>query len=203
MKPAEEIHVVAKNFAVWQAFDPQSKVDCTSSAVLLPDVGWAVVDPLALAPAALAELTAAAPITAVFCTSCNHERFCREFSLQSEVPLFAPEEALIEFRWENGLALCDGTPPVPGVLPITLEGGAIGETACWFEDAAVIVVGDAIINLESTGLALLPAKYCSSQKSLAVSLEKLLRYPFKTLSFAHGPPLVANPKERLADLLNE
>ncbi len=202
MSPATEVQFVSDQFAVWQAYDPDARVECMSSAVRVHDAGgWAVVDPIPLSMDAVEDLAKIAPPIAVLCTSCNHERSCAAFAGQHNLPLFAPEEAIHEFGWANSQPLHEGEQPIPGVEPIALPGAAVGEMAIWFEHAAVMVVGDAIIHLNSTGLALLPPKYCTSQKLLKVSLQKLLRYPFQILSFAHGLPLVANPGKRLAALL--
>jgi glyoxylase-like metal-dependent hydrolase (beta-lactamase superfamily II) len=87
-------------------------------------------------------------------------------------------------------------------VPLQLPGGAPGETAFyWNENGGVIILGDAIINLEATGLILLPDKYCTNPKHLAQSLEKLTSLPVKTLTFAHGLPITEQAAGRLSSLV--
>jgi hypothetical protein len=66
-----------------------------------------------------------------------------------------------------------------------------------------MVIGDALINFDPYGFALLPAKYCSNFKLMRRSLSKLLDYSFDQMFFAHGMPILAHARERLEFLLNE
>jgi hypothetical protein len=65
----------------------------------------------------------------------------------------------------------------------------------------VICVGDALIHLESHGFSMLPEKYCADPKILRRSLQKLLRLPWQVMTFAHGLPLVVQPRQKLEQLL--
>jgi hypothetical protein len=58
-----------------------------------------------------------------------------------------------------------------------------------------------MIHLPSTGFSLLPGKYCADEKLMHTSLQKLLRWQFRILTFAHGLPIVNNPRPRLESLL--
>lgn len=90
----------------------------------------------------------------------------------------------------------------PELTPITIDGAVAGETALFFAgDGGTIVVGDALINVEPYGFALLPKKYCSDQEEMRRSLWQLLNFSFERLLFAHGYPLVASTQERLEEVL--
>src|SRR3712207_7604903 len=52
----------------------------------------------------------------------------------------------------------------------------------------------------SYGFALLPAKYCTSQKQMRRSLRKLLDYEFERIVFAHGFPVVTRSEEHTSEL---
>ncbi len=83
---------------------------------------------------------------------------------------------------------------------IPLPGGGPGETA-FLAPEGYLFLGDAVINLESHGLALLPKKYCRNERENRASLQKLLDSEFSIVSFAHGTPLRRQAKERLRALL--
>ena len=90
---------------------------------------------------------------------------------------------------------------VEGVLTvITLPGAAPGEIAI-HDSRGWLILGDALIHLEHEGLAVLPDKYCSDVRELRRSLQKLLRFDFEVLTFAHGLPLVSRARPRLEALL--
>jgi glyoxylase-like metal-dependent hydrolase (beta-lactamase superfamily II) len=93
----------------------------------------------------------------------------------------------------------DGESLPGGVEAISLDGFGPGETAFWRE--GVLIAGDALIHLPPYGFSMLPDKYCADPKKGRESLKKLLRLPVETLAFAHGLPIVANARERLAGLL--
>ena len=82
---------------------------------------------------------------------------------------------------------------------ISLEGFGPGEMAFWRQ--GVLIVGDALIHAAPYGFSVLPAKYCEDAEAGRESLKKLLRYPVEILMFAHGLPIVARARERLAGLV--
>jgi hypothetical protein len=85
-----------------------------------------------------------------------------------------------------------------------IDGAPVGEIAIHLEDRnGTMVIGDALINFEPYGFALLPPKYCTDAKVMRRSLAKLLDYSFERMLFAHGLPILAGARERLAQLLNE
>ena len=75
----------------------------------------------------------------------------------------------------------------------------MGETALWWD--GVLVIGDALIHVAPYGFAMLPEKYCADAKAGRESLKKLLRYPVEVMTFAHGMPIVAGARERLAGVV--
>jgi glyoxylase-like metal-dependent hydrolase (beta-lactamase superfamily II) len=64
-----------------------------------------------------------------------------------------------------------------------------------------MIVGDALINLEPYGFTFLPGKYCSNEKEMRRSLQKLLDYKAERILFAHGTPILSGVSDRLRDLL--
>ena len=137
-------------------------------------------------------------------TNGNHARAAAEFRRRHQVPLASTDAA----QAGTGLALDhlispDGGPVFGGVFEaIPLPGGAPGEVALYRPDGGgLLIVGDAVINLPSFPLALLPAKYCTDPKQLRRSVSALLDRPFSKLLFAHGEPVLSDARTRLAAML--
>ena len=187
----------------WEAYDPISKVDLCASAVSLGGQLY-FVDPFPLAKNALAELLAGRTPAGIVVTNGNHARAAEEFRHRYRVPLALHEDARAETGLEPDVTIPrEGGPIFNGAFEaIPLPGGAPGEVALYRSDAGgLLIVGDAIINLPSFPLALLPAKYCTDQKQLLRSMTPLLERPFSKMLFAHGEPLLANAHARLAAIL--
>ena len=85
---------------------------------------------------------------------------------------------------------------------MTIDGAAPGEIALFWAGAGTLIVGDALINFEPAGFALLPAKYCTNQRTMRRSLRKLLDCQAERIFFAHGSPITTRASERLRQLLD-
>jgi glyoxylase-like metal-dependent hydrolase (beta-lactamase superfamily II) len=96
----------------------------------------------------------------------------------------------------GGTKICDDL----GVIAI--EGAVAGEIALHHPlNGGTLLVGDALINFEPLGLAMLPRKYCLNEKQLRQSLQKLLTRPAERMLFAHGTPILSDANARLRRLL--
>ncbi len=201
MKPAGEIQWLNARAAYWEQYDSKSRVDCSSSGLRL-DTGWYLFDPIPLEPSALEELLTGDLIAAVCCTSTNHERACVDFVRLSSCRLLSSVETASEFGWTNAEIISEGSLIDGEIEVVQMTGAAPGEVA--FVDTAHqhAIVGDAIVNLPATGLALLPDKYCTNPRALRDAIRNLLHYPLKLLTLAHGSPLVGDVNVRLAALLS-
>jgi hypothetical protein len=90
----------------------------------------------------------------------------------------------------------------PGLTALAIDGAPSGEIALYYDaDGGTMVMGDALINFEPHGFALLPAKYCRDFKLMRRALPRLLEYPFERMLFAHGTPLLVGAHRRLEQLL--
>ena len=185
---------------LWQAYDPAVKADLSSSAAQSGGRLF-LIDPIPLAPAPLAELTAHGSVAGVLVTSSNHPRAAAAFAQQLGATIFAAEPVSHQFGDAKTQSIAGGE-IMPGVAAIPIEGAASGEMAFHFPDSGgTVVIGDALINFEPYGFTLLPAKYCSNQKQMRGSLRQLLDWPFERLLFAHGPPILSSAQARLETLL--
>ena len=187
----------------WEAYDPASKVDLSASALAWEGRLY-FVDPFPLAKPALAELLVGAAPAGIVVTNGNHARAAEEFRRRFKVPLALHVDA----RPETGLEPDEVIGPGGGAVfggafeAIPLPGGAAGELALYRPDeGGLLIVGDAMINLPSFPLALLPDRYCSDHKQLRRSVTGLLDRPFSKMLFAHGAPLLSNAHARLAAML--
>jgi len=198
---APELAQVRPGIWVWQAYDPTVKTDLFSTAISTTS-GPCLVDPIPLAEPALGALSKVIPIAAVIVTNANHERACLNYSDRFSVPVLGHPESLASIkpgRSGDLSAIASKT----GLEPIEIEGAVAGEIAIYHRsNGGTLIVGDALINLESYGFTFLPSKYCLDQKLMRRSLRKLLPLPVERILFAHGNPLVSKAGERLRELLN-
>lgn len=200
MRPVPEIQRVNERLVFWQGYDASVKTDLSSNA-FLTDQGFVLVDPIPLAGEAFEELSGISKIAAIFLTSSNHERDALDFKAKTGVRIHAhadakPEITIAVDEWVQDCA------SVAGLNAIRLPGFATGETALYSPVArGTVMMGDALINLDATGFAILPDKYCDAPKLGRESLRKLLQFDFEVMTFAHGLPIIQGAKQKLEFLL--
>ncbi|SDU22257.1 Metallo-beta-lactamase superfamily protein [Verrucomicrobium sp. GAS474] len=199
---AESVEQVTPRLLFWSAYDPACKAVLCAKA-WLGEKGWLFIDPIEADGEELEAALGGHPTFAVVLTNGNHARAAEGFRRRFGIPIHAHADAVEEL----GIVVDHpfaGEEAVGGLLAIPIPGGGAGETAFHApDDGGVLFLGDAVINLEETGLALLPKKYCLNEKASRASLKQLLRLDFSLITFAHGTPLRIQAKERLRLLLNE
>ena len=85
---------------------------------------------------------------------------------------------------------------------IGIEGAAPGEIALHYAgNGGTLIVGDALVNFEPYGFSFLPPKYCSNEKQMRGSLQKLSHHKAERILFAHGTPILSSASERFRGLL--
>ena len=200
MRPVDEIQRVNDRIVFWQGYDPSLKVDLSSHACLTTQ-GWVLVDPIPLREEVLDEFLGSERIAAIVLTNANHERAASEYQNKSKTQIIAHQGAHGAFSVAIDQWIQDGD-DVHGLTAVQLPGFVAGEIALHAaESGGVMLMGDALINLESTGFALLPDKYCDDPKLARKSAQKLLQFPFEIMTFAHGLPIIACARRRLEQLL--
>jgi len=198
MPHAEEVQQVRPGLFYWQAYDAGVKTDLSCAACQTAQ-GLVFIDPIPLQKSAEADLLAAAPPRAILLTSGNHARTAAKLRQRFSIPIHAHAEAAAEFPFAVDHTVTDGETILDEFTVATLPGAAPGEIALHRGDAWHL--GDALIHAPPFGFAMLPDKYCSDSRELRRALEKLLRFPFEVLTFAHGLPLVTHARQRLSQLL--
>jgi glyoxylase-like metal-dependent hydrolase (beta-lactamase superfamily II) len=200
MRPVDEIQRVNGRLVFWQGYDPAVKTDLSSHAVATPE-GWVIVDPIALQEEAMEELRSLGKVAAVVLTNGNHARAAEVYREKMGADIFAHEKARGEISIVNVKWLGDGE-GISGLEALHLSGFAPGEIALYAPGhGGTMLMGDALINLESTGFVLLPEKYCDEPKAARESARKLLQFSFEVMTFAHGLPIVTGAGRRLEQLL--
>ncbi len=198
MPSAEEFQLVSPHLAFWQSYEPAVKCDLSSCARLAAGE-LVLIDPIPLAAAALAELTAHARPAAIVLTNGNHARAAEWYRQRFGIPVCAHPEAVAELGIAVDRSLAEGDAAPGGLSVVEIGGAPAGEIALIGDE--IIHLGDALIHLDPLGFTLLPDKYCADPHAMRESLGKLLRFNFELLTFAHGLPLTLHARRRLADLL--
>jgi hypothetical protein len=192
MRPVEELHHISASLAVWQAYDPSVKVDCTSTALATPQ-GWLLIDPIPLADACVAELAASRPMAGILLTSGNHQRASLELKARHGLSIYAPDAPdLVADVWISA-----GQDLGMGFELVSIAGAGPRELTVRFGE--VTVFGDAVINLGE--LALLPDKYCENPKSMRACLKQLIEIPWSVACVAHGWPITGGASAKIQALL--
>ena len=198
---AEEIHEIAPGIFIWQVYDPAVKADLFSTAVETP-AGMYLIDPVGLKQTIAAPLEARGKITGIVVTNENHERAARGLAERFSVPIYLHSEVRQALTPLEAVELNDNGTIAPGLTALAIEGAPAGEMALHYEmKGGTMIIGDALINFEPYGFALLPAKYCRDFKLMRRSLPRLLDYSFERMLFAHGTPILSRARERLDHLL--
>ena len=71
------------------------------------------------------------------------------------------------------------------------------------DTGGILLLGDALLNPPGKGLQLLPDQFIEDKKQARQSLQKLLEFNFKIVTFAHGDPIVKDAKKALSGFLKK
>ncbi|MEO8426684.1 MAG: hypothetical protein ABI651_06180 [Verrucomicrobiota bacterium] len=198
MLQAESIQRILPGVFRWEIFSAEHKVALCSHAIVVSG-RLICFDPVPLADAPFDELSRQGGPSAIVLTNENHERDCALWRDSWRVPIWADATASLtiagvqrferhQSQWQDWQLH-------------RLVGGAGGEIALQQPSDSLVVCGDAIVNLPTRGLELLPDKYCRDPASLRNSLRKLVSQPFDRLMLAHGTSVLENASDRVAALL--
>jgi glyoxylase-like metal-dependent hydrolase (beta-lactamase superfamily II) len=160
--------------------------------------GTVLVDPVRLAPDALARLGA---VTAICLSAQCHQRSAWRYRRELGATVWAPEgtrpmEEEPDRRYRAGDALPGGlravhTPGPEEVHFSFLRGG----------DPSVLVVSDLLTHYPGSGLDFVPFEYHDDPETTRRSVEGLLELDFDVLCLDHGGPIVDDPKAAIRALL--
>lgn len=192
---AQEIEVLFPRVWRWSAYSVHHKVELTSHAVMT-EVGLIVIDPIPLDEAQQVRLETGAPVQGVIITNANHFRATGQWRGKKIYT------ASLDLVGEPNLEILDPESlNVLGLQIISLPGGPGGEIALFDSEKKLLIMGDALVNLPTRGLEVLPANYCDDEPLLRKSLANLLALNFDRLLCAHGSPIMTGAKLQLEELL--
>ena len=201
VRPVFDFDRIASNIAIWHDYDPGVKAECYSTSLTTSE-GMYLIDPIPLEKDALNELIGSDAVAGIIATNSNHCRASAQFAEQFSAPIFARCEAFPDKAAQQFRSVADGDEICRGLRMIGIEGAAAGEMILHYaSNSGTLIVGDALINLEPYGFTFLPAKYCSNEKEMRRSLQKLLDYEAERILFAHGTPILSGASDRLRKLL--
>ena len=188
MPKATNLRQIVPRLRSWHAYDLEVKVDLFSCA-LESEAGLVLVDPIGLDEIGMKTLASHGPVHAIVLTNANHARQSVEFRRCWNVPILAHRDAVMGLEIPVDGLLQAGDLLGGGIQVLELPGAGAGEIAL-YDQSGRIHFGDAVVNLESTGLCLLPEKYCSDPAQLKKSVAALGGLKADVITFAHGVPLV-------------
>jgi hypothetical protein len=202
MVAARDFHQVAPGLLLWHHYSKAVKADLFSTAIATAS-GIYLVDPIPLAKESLVALAKLGPIAGVVVTNGNHQRASLNYAERFQIPIFARRGALPPKAKSRLVEIQDGAKIGTELEVTAIDGAATGEIALYHPaDGGTTVVGDALINFEPYGFTTLPRKYCTNEKEMRRSLQKLLARKAERMLFAHGMPILSRATARLRELLD-
>ena len=202
MQAVRDFDSITSHLAIWHTYDPAVKSELYSTC-LATVAGIYFIDPIALQEEALDGLIRSSGVAGIVVTNSNHSRAAAQFAQRFRVRIFAHRETFPGDEPSRLTTIADGEEISDGLRVIGIEGAAPGEIVLHCAaTGGTLIVGDALVNFEPYGFTFLPVKYCSNQKQMRRSLQKLLDYKAERILFAHGTPILSSATERLRGLLN-
>jgi len=185
MTPAKDFEEILPGVIRWEQYSPEHKCELTSHAVLHERNLW-IFDPIPLAPLRVRDLLLRSNRLRILRTNENHLRDTVAWmKLPATLQPGADRPTVTFGPWK----------------PIPLPGGAPGETAFFLEEASLLVLGDAVVNLPKRKLEILPDKYCTDPALLRSELRGLCSLKFENLLLAHGSPVIGGAWKKVEALL--
>jgi len=202
MQQASDFDRITPDIAIWSVDDRAVKTELYATCLATVG-GLYLIDPILLERQALERLIGSSRVAGIIVTNSNHHRAAVQFAQLLAVPIFAHRGTFGEEQPARLTILSDGEEICEGLKVIAIDGAPLGEILLRYMDGGgIFIVGDALINFEPYGFALLPAKYCLNHKEMRHSLRKLLDHKAERMFFAHGMPILSGANERVRHLLD-
>jgi hypothetical protein len=171
----------------------------TSSSQAVASGGDVVlVDPVRLAPQALAELPRP---TAICLTAKCHQRAAWRYQAEFGVPVWAPEGTVpMDGEPDHRYGAGDRLPG--GLLAVHTPGPEWVHFSFLLErDGGVLLCSDLLGRRPGERLEFVPLQFHDDPAETRRSVERLLDLPFAVLCLDHGEPLADDPKAAIRELL--
>lgn len=170
----------------------------SSHAVLDPEGGCVLIDPVRLAPDALAELPRPDKVAL---TARTHQRSAWRYRRELGVEVWLPEDASAadeepDRRYDDG-------DRIAGELIAIRTPGPEWPHYCFLleRDGGVLFCSDLVSHDGEGRLEYIPLGYHDDPEQTKRSVERLLELPFAVMCFSHGPPLTDEPQVAIRELV--
>lgn len=198
---SQSLQNITSGVWTWHAYDENVRTELFSTAVMA-DAGLVLIDPIRLHEPGVEELSLHKPVAAIVLTNENHTRAALWFRARFGTPIFSHPEAVGALTVAVDGMLGETRSVAGNLRVLEIPGAAPGEIAL-LHPGESLHFGDAVVNLESTGLAPLPDKYCTDPKRLRESLQRLPLECVEVVTFAHGFALSQEGGARVRSLVGE
>lgn len=197
--PAASLLTPAPFLREWTFYSAEVKCDLTAHA-FIHGGKVVLIDPVSPTAELAAALRAAGTPVLIIASNANHDREIAAWKALLGIPVAASALAVKSLGLKPDVVL-EGVKNLHGLHPLPLPDAAAGEHAFFAAQERLLIFGDAVVHLPSTGLSLLPDKYCANPAQLRQALAQLTPLDFDALAFAHGPAIVGGAKARWKTLL--
>lgn len=197
---AAEVEPVAEGVYHWRIHNSRIGGEISSSHAVAADGGSVLIDPVRLAPEALATLP---PPHAVVLTARCHQRSAWRYRSELGVEVWLPEDAEApEEEPDRRYGERDVLPA--GLRAIRTPGPEWPHYSLLLErDRGVLFCSDLLGNRgDPAELEFVPPEYHEDPDETRRSVERLLELPFSILCLDHGVPVSDDPKGVLRRLLD-
>jgi glyoxylase-like metal-dependent hydrolase (beta-lactamase superfamily II) len=184
---------------VWHWLVRDDRIGAWSSAhAVASGEGTVLIDPLLLAPPALARL---GDVAAVCITAGTHQRSAWRYRRELGARVYAPALSR-QIDEEPDVRYGDGDRLPGGLLAVFTPGaGTTQHTFLLDRDGGIAFVADLLTNYPGRGLAFVAERHLHDPEEMRRSVRKVLDLPFTLLCLAHGPPVRDDPKAAIRALL--
>ena len=173
---------------VWHWRIHDDRINFLSAAhAVQTDEGTVLIDPVPLAPDALAGL---GPVAAILISAGTHQRSAWRYRRELGAKVYAPALSK-EIDEEPDERYSDGDRLPGGLLAVFTPGAGTTQHTFLLDRApGVAFVPDMLAREPGAPLSLVPAEYMHDPEEARRSVEKLLGLDFSVLCLAHGAPLL-------------
>ena len=183
---------------VWHWLVPDERIGAWSAGhAVSSDDGAVLVDPVPLAPEALANIGA---VAAVCITAGTHQRSAWRYRRELGVKVYAPE-GVRPMEEEPDTSYREGDELPGGLRPIRTPGPEEVHYAFLLEREPGVLFCPDLVTHYARELRFIPAEYHDDPRATRRSVRRLLDVPFSVLCFDHGVPIAADPHAALRALL--
>jgi glyoxylase-like metal-dependent hydrolase (beta-lactamase superfamily II) len=170
----------------------------SSSHAVMDEDECAFIDPVRLAPEALAELR---PPSVILLTARCHQRAAWRYRDAFDADVWLPHDASPADE-EPDCTYADGDELPCGLVAVRTPGPELPHYSfLWDRGPGVVFCSDLLLRDDAGALHFVPPQFHEDPEETRRSVEKLLDLPFGVLCLDHGAPLTKDPKAALRALL--